>query len=155
MCNRPRASLAGLNQFQRIGKLPLELLYNCSIFANQELAVNSPVMATSGDIVWTEELEVQVSTIKFYYLKQKVEGILPVLILFQDFRFRELRKIDFGDPGVEGCNDQRFSLLCTSNYFGLTFVACKTGERKAWQNCQTICKSSGTVIFVLEFYIVD
>ena len=40
----------------------------------------------------------------------------------------ELRKIHFGDSGVEGCNDQRFSLLCTSNHFGFTFVGCKTGE---------------------------
>ena len=40
----------------------------------------------------------------------------------------ELRKIHFGDSGVEGCKDQRFSLLCTSNRFGFTFVGCKTGE---------------------------
>ena len=45
----------------------------------------------------------------------------------QDYRFKELRKIDFGDAGVNG-RDERFSLLCTSNHFGLTFVGCKTGQ---------------------------
>ncbi len=65
-----------------------------------------------------------------YDAQCKVESrsvfICPYMYL-QDFRFVELRKISFGDSGVENCNDQRFSLLCTSNHFGLTFVGCKTG----------------------------
>jgi len=44
---------------------------------------------------------------------------------FQDFHFRQLRKVSIGDPAV--APELRYSLLCTSNEFGLTFVGCGGG----------------------------
>ena len=50
---------------------------------------------------------------------------LRILVL-QDFWFKQLRKVEFGDPGVPG--DARVSLLACSSLHGLTFVATRIGE---------------------------
>ncbi|CAI8058243.1 Nuclear pore complex protein Nup214, partial [Geodia barretti] len=43
----------------------------------------------------------------------------------KDFWFKQLRKVEFGDPGVPG--DARVSLLACSSLHGLTFVATRIG----------------------------
>lgn len=49
-----------------------------------------------------------------------------MLSTFQDFFFKQLRKVAVGDPAVP--NDSRVSLLACSSHYGLTFLATRAGE---------------------------
>ena len=48
------------------------------------------------------------------------------VLVLQEFCFKQLRKVEFGDPGVP--SGDRVSLLACSSLYSLTFVATRTGQ---------------------------
>ena len=75
---------------------------------------------------------------------------LPVffVLFFQDFHFRQLRKVSIGDPAVPP--ELRYSLLCTSNEFGLTFVGCGGGmfiNSSCFVNEYSLCRGTDVHLF--------